>query len=212
MALLWAAVVPRDKGARTSGGTCSLTGTWIMARAIDQLYEEHHQVRLVLAGLTSLAQQLHRGGGVDGARAGTALEVLRVFVDRVHHRKEEDHLFDAMGRHGLPPTGFPIAVLHAEHHQGRAHVSRMAEALALAAAGDPGARRGLMREAFRYVALLEAHIRREEPFLFALAQRDLSAEEDAALAAIFAAIEQREVGEEGLVQYRAWSRELAASM
>ena len=175
-----------------------------MAEPIQGLYREHRKIEVVLSRMDDAAELIHQGGPVNQGEAERILEVLRVFVDRIHHGKEEHYLFHVMTRHGLPPDGFPIGVLHAEHHQGRGYVGGMAEALAPASAGDARARRRLMRGMSRFTALLREHIPKEEMTLFTMSEVSLSAPEKAYLATVFDVVEQRERAQATLGADWAW--------
>jgi len=175
-----------------------------MTNPIRSLYKEHRKIEVVLSRMDEMAQHIRQGAPADRNRAEQLLHVLRVFVDRVHHAKEEHYLFHVMTRHGLPPDGFPIGVLHAEHHQGRAYVSGMTEALASAAAGDARARLRLRRAMSRFTALLREHIPKEDGTLFAMAETSLSNSEKADLTTAFGIVERIELAGATFSEDWAW--------
>lgn len=100
---------------------------------------------------------------------------LRDFADRVHHAKEENGLFPAMEKAGVPSAGGPVGVMLHEHVQGRALIATMAD-------GDPAGRAVAARS---YVALLRAHIDKENGILFPLADAVIDPPAMAALRADF---------------------------
>lgn len=100
---------------------------------------------------------------------------LRGFADGVHHAKEEGALFPAMGKAGVPTGGGPIGVMLHEHVQGRALIATMAD-------GDASGRAAAARS---YVALLRAHIDKENGILFPLADAVIDEPSMAALRADF---------------------------
>jgi hemerythrin-like domain-containing protein len=151
-----------------------------MPTATGILREEHTRILRALDDLERAA------GRAAGAEAPTddwwaeALAWLSAFADRNHHAKEEDLLFPAMIRAGVPAAGGPIDVMLEDHERGRALMRAMA-----AAAG--AARAALARE---YVALLRDHIDKENEILFPLAEAVLSAAEQDKLKVDFAATEE----------------------
>ena len=150
-----------------------------MKSPTDVLRDEH---TIILRGLDLL------GAAADRPEAGAAppdgwweevLGWLRAFADRNHHAKEEDLLFPALINAGVPAEGGPIDVMLEEHAQGRALVRAMAESRGAARAA----------KAREYVALLRAHIDKENGVVFPLADAVLDDAEQRALASAFTAVE-----------------------
>jgi len=133
-----------------------------MSDPIQTLMDEHRLIEKVLDALEAAG-----GREVPAAFYTRAADFFAQFADRGHHAKEELRLFPMLERKGLPREGGPIGVMCAEHVVGRGHVGRMRE---LGASGDLGA---LRREAADYVALLRAHIMKEDQVLFAMARNIL---------------------------------------
>jgi len=94
----------------------------------EDLKNEHAAVKLALKILEETARRLEEGVSVEEDHLGGLLEFLRVFVDRCHHGKEEDLLFPAMERAGVPREGGPLGVMLAEHKEGRMYVKGMGAA------------------------------------------------------------------------------------
>jgi hemerythrin-like domain-containing protein len=159
-----------------------------MKSATDILRDEHV---LILRGLDTVeraAERLEAGAGVADAWWQEAVAWLRGFADRTHHAKEENLLFPAMARAGVPQEGGPIGVMLAEHVEGRRLIAMIAE--------GQGARRA--QAARRYVALLRAHIDKENNVLFMIADGVL---DDAARQRLQGEFEQvtADLGAEGAI-------------
>jgi hemerythrin-like domain-containing protein len=161
--------------------------------ATTSLRHEHEVILRALALVERVA--LAAAAGTPGAREALVrlVDFFQNFADRCHHAKEEQHLFPALERRGLPREGGPVAVMLAEHHEGR-------RLLAALAAGDPAAARG-------YVALLRAHIDKENDVLFPLAEQVLAEEDQVSLHRAFEAVEQQALG---LGTHERWLAELEA--
>lgn len=150
----------------------------------DVLRDEHVMILRALTVAEALASAVALGRALDRAALGRLVDFLRAFADRCHHGKEEAHLFPAMAKHGVPVEGGPIGVMEEEHEEGRRLIAAMTapdDAAAVAAIG-------------RYVALLRAHIDKENDVLFPIAEGVLPPEEQARLAAVFDTVEQQEIG------------------
>lgn len=154
------------------------------ATPIAMLRHEHEVILRALALSERLGQSLESGEAVDRKALAWLVEFFRIFADRCHHGKEEEHLFPALERCGIPKEGGPLGVMLHEHEEGRALVRAMAE-------GDDR----LAAEAIRgYVTLLRAHIEKENSVLFPLAEQVLPDEEQEKLVHAFEAVEQALAG------------------
>lgn len=163
-------------------------------KATRDLKEEHGGVKVMLAILGKVCDRLDAGQSVDPKHLEEILEFLKVFVDTCHHAKEEDHLFPAMMRAGVPKEGGPIGAMLQEHRAGREFVRGMGEAVPGVRRGDGPAVGRFVRNARGYRELLLAHIDKEDNVLYPMAERLLPGEADGALAAAFEKVEEERVG------------------
>jgi hemerythrin-like domain-containing protein len=139
--------------------------------ATDILIAEHRIIERVLSALETQARRLQAGAPVRPEFFQDATAFFRGFTDGCHHRKEEESLFMMLADAGLSNQTGPIAIMLAEHEQGRAYNRAMEKAARALAGGEASARDDLVRRAQEYVALLRQHIRRENEFLFPMAAR-----------------------------------------
>lgn len=125
----------------------------------DVLREEHRIILRALALLETAAGRLADSGALPPGWWETLHGWLRAFADLNHHGKEEQHLFPALVEQGVPGDGGPVGVMLEEHTEGRALMAAMAT-------GPASARAATAR---RYIALLRAHIEKENAVLLPLA-------------------------------------------
>jgi Uncharacterized conserved protein len=156
--------------------------------ATEDLRTEHEGILHMLAILRAIASDLKSGAPLPRKRLEDILEFLRVFADKCHHGKEEDILFPALERTGLPREGGPIGVMLHEHVLGRGHIRDMGAALD-ADAPDAFAAAGLA-----YADLLTQHIAKENNVLFVMAERLLGAEALTAMHEDFERLEAERIG------------------
>ena len=160
----------------------------------ETLKHEHQVILLVLGRAEREAQSIHGGAAVDVDTIAEMLEFFRTFADGCHHAKEERQLFPALATRGMSPEAGPVAVMLAEHEQGRAHVRGAAAALARGGKGETAAAVALAGHLEGFVSLLRAHIFKEDNILFPMADQVLSAEDQETLAVAFARVEAEEIG------------------
>jgi hemerythrin-like domain-containing protein len=131
----------------------------------DLLRDEHRLILEALDVLERAADRMAAGGAVGDAWWTGVVAWLRTFADRNHHSKEEAALFPAIVKAGAPSEGGPIAVMLEEHVEGRCLLTALDVA-------SGAARLGACRA---YVALLRAHIDKENGIVFPLAEAVLDA-------------------------------------
>ncbi len=165
-----------------------------MNNATSTLRSEHEAILKMLGATEELARRAESGEQLPAAAVAGLLEFFRIFADQCHHGKEEELLFPLLEEKGLPRQGGPLGVMLQEHDQGRGLIRDMRDAAAALESGDPGASRRWAAAAQAYVFLLRAHIAKENNVLFVLAERLLSAEEQAGLAGAFDRLELEKMG------------------
>jgi hemerythrin-like domain-containing protein len=162
--------------------------------ATDILMEEHRIIERVLSALENQVQRMKTGSPVRTDFFLDAAAFIRKFVDGCHHRKEEESLFTAIVEGGLSNQTGPIAIILAEHEQGRVFTRALEKAARAVAGGQSAARDDMILNAQAFVALMRQHIRRENDFLFPLAARMIPPDQQAKLSAEFERIEHEEIG------------------
>lgn len=147
-------------------------------QATDWLKRDHELILEGLDALSAVARKVRSRQAVDEESIGKLLAFFREFADEYHHHKEEKALFPALEAAGLPPHG-PVAVMLHEHDLGRRLLKLMRDSLPEL---DSDA-------AMEYVALLQAHIQKENEILFRMADRLLSPADDLSITEVFAETE-----------------------
>ncbi len=163
-------------------------------QATNVLRDEHQGILAMIAVVEAAAHRVGEGKEVPPDLFLSAADFFRNFTDQCHHAKEETQLFPALVAHGIPGRGGPIAVMLAEHEQGRALIRQLNEAAGRFAAGDRSAVPTLVQSALAYAELLRAHIQKENGILFPMADRVLSDGEQDTLYAAFDQIEKTHIG------------------
>jgi hemerythrin-like domain-containing protein len=138
------------------------------------LREEHRWI-LNVAG--ALEKELDRGsaGSSDPDQLERCVRFIRLFADACHHGKEEDQLFPVLEEHGFPRDSGPIAVMLAEHREGRRLAAIMKDALPAIRQGDRAAMECFHSAGRDYTSLIRGHIGKEDGVLFQMADQVISA-------------------------------------
>ena len=111
----------------------------------------------------------------------TVVNLVRHFADGFHHAKEEQLLFPKLQEKGFSNEQGPVAVMLAEHVIGRNHISAVEEGIQVLESGATEAPAALYEHLLEYAFLLQHHIEKENDILFRMADRALTANEQAAL-------------------------------
>lgn len=179
-------------------------------KATDTLMEEHRIIERVLTALEKQARRLDAGEAVRPAFFLDAADFVRNFADGCHHEKEEDNLFPAMVAHGFSEDEGPVAVMLADHEEGRRLVGAMGDAAERLEGGDTEAAPEVVRNAIGYVAVLRQHIMKEDNILFPMADRALPEEQKDQLAEAFADLDADDASEGVRQKYVALAEKLEA--
>jgi hemerythrin-like domain-containing protein len=134
-------------------------------RALSVLQKEHHSLLRVVGLLERLLDGLVRlESEPDFALLSSALYYIDEFPERVHHPKEEQHIFDRLRRR---TTEFDPVLdrLCSQHRESDAMVARAARALVRYQGGAPGGLARLRAAVSAYSALLTEHMRAEDRLL-----------------------------------------------
>jgi hemerythrin-like domain-containing protein len=185
--------------------------TATMSKAIDTLMTEHRLIEKVLGSLRTFVDQLTPGQEEARVRVAEYAEFFREFADRCHHGKEEDRLFPVMEGHGFPANAGPLYVMRHEHELGRAHV----RSLAGVGEGDGGVNESevatVRTHAAEFIALLSAHIMKEDRILFPAAKQAIPEPELETLATGFDEFDADGIGAATLERLHALATALITS-
>jgi len=140
--------------------------------------------------LTEIMQKMAEKKTENVEHLELVVNLVRKFADGFHHAKEEDLLFPMLGKKGFSPQQGPVAVMLAEHVQGRAFIKGVADGLEAFKAGNRDALESIYLNMEEYAFLLTAHIGKENNILFRMADQALSSEEHALLLVQFDDVEK----------------------
>jgi len=157
-----------------------------------QLKDEHHDIKLMLQILEKICAKIEHGEKVKKAHLESIMEYFSAFVGDCHLAKEEDMLFPAMEKAGVPKGGGPIGDLRVVHTIARSYISVMNEAV-LKYPADVSNAKTFTQNAREYIELLKAHIDTED-MLFPLAENYISEEGKKNLAEEFKQFERTRIG------------------
>ncbi|HOD98484.1 MAG TPA: hemerythrin domain-containing protein [Syntrophales bacterium] len=175
----------------------------------EELAHEHKVIQHVLKTAAAEARSIHDREIVRTALMRMMLDFFRNFTDKCHHAKEEQHLFPMLEKRGMAHDAGPIAVMLAEHAEGRRRLADIAELLPTAGEGDREAVLAIMENLMAYVDLLEGHISKENNVLFPMAERLLGETDMEELEKAFALVEEIETGEGVHEKYHRLAHEIA---
>jgi len=169
---------------------------------------EHRLIEEVLSSLDGFAARAGYGAEVSRDAVARYAEFFSAFADRTHHGKEEDLLFSRMVQRGLPAGEGPVAMMLAEHVQGRACVEALREIGNGSGPLTAEERKRVQERASEYIDLLRHHIAKEDRVLYPIAIRVLTAPDMAELESRFEAFEEKQVASGDFDRLREVARDL----
>lgn len=164
-------------------------------KATEILMDEHRTIERMLDVLEAAAKRLSSGQDVAPDIFLQAADFIKNYADGCHHNKEEDVLFVALVDHGMSREEGPVAVMLAEHVEGRRLTGAMRAAAEQMQSGDPAAAARVVENALGYVTLLRQHIQKEDQILFPMSDRTIPVDQHQAVNADFNQIVAKEVND-----------------
>lgn len=148
---------------------------------IEELKSDHQNILTHLDDLERIINQ----PTINHAKVEEFLLFTEVFAEP-HHQKEEQVLFPALEKKGMPNEGGPIGMMLSEHVAKSDYLAKMREAL------QENNKTKLKENTQAMIALLRDHIYKENNILYPCAEDMLTKEELAILASQCKKIKIRE--------------------
>lgn len=156
-----------------------------MKKAIGIIHDEHRSISAVLSGLRSLAQMARDGRlRPDFAVFRAMIYYIDAFPERLHHPKEDEHLFARLAARD-PGARELIDALKAEHVSGARLVRDLEQAALAFEQTWPEGAANFNAAVDAYANFHWNHMRREEQEVIPRAEKALTAEDWAAIRAAF---------------------------
>ncbi len=160
------------------------------------LMEEHRVIERVLIALEKAASRLSRGETVYLRFFSGTSALIYGFNDSYHYKKEEMVLYPALVENGLDKDSGPVAMMLAEHEEGRKLAHRLQLVTERFQTGDVKVRDQVVLSALGYVSLLRRHMNKEDNVLFPLVEKVIPTDRQEQMIEAFERFEREENGAE----------------
>ena len=137
------------------------------------LRKDHDLIEKVIAAMQTTVSLLKDGKKVPESILLPTIDFAKNFTNVCHHGKEEDTLFPALGKVGIPTNMGPIRMMIMEHETTKKIAEKIEEfAKTYLDAGDPS---NLIEGMELYIEHVKAHLWKENNRLFMMAAARLQA-------------------------------------
>ncbi len=151
---------------------------------IGPLMKEHRLIEKIVDALQKELTSVRGSSPVDAVRVETMCDCISIYADRCHHGKEEDILFDALGRKNLTaPHRQMLKDLLGEHRRSRELVSELRQGAGRCSVHPDEARKDIIAGIEELITLYPAHIEKEDSEFFIPCMEYFDEEEKDALLA-----------------------------
>ena len=140
----------------------------------DQLKAEHEKIMILLRILQGICAELEAKRDINPLYLGQVIEFMKIFVDKLHHGKEEELLFPMMRKVGGRRESGQVSELMIDHIKGRSLSRDMDLAALRYGRYDRDAPARFVERAKNYISPLTEHIRRENEIYFPIVEKLLS--------------------------------------
>ncbi len=166
-----------------------------MERATTILSKEHQNIIRVLDVIEAECNTILSDKQIDKDFFIKAIDFIKNYADKFHHAKEEDILFEELGKDPSQMHCNPMMQMLHEHDIGRGYVSGLEEGIN----NDEGEK--VIDNARGYCQLLRQHIFKEDNILYKMADDALSQESQEAILEKFNEVEKVKFGDEHISKY-----------
>ncbi len=159
-------------------------------RATGILEEEHHLIQKVVGSMAVLADGIQEGEVPETEILIGIADFMRIFGEKCHHEKEDNHLFPLLARKGVPIAGCPIGALTHEHKAAGKLTADLGAAVE-AYQKEPEEKGEFLIKTLRgFVELYPGHIWKENYLLFPMTDKILDEQEQRELVKNFETVER----------------------
>lgn len=136
----------------------------------EYLVAEHEMIE---RGMAVLKEQLEKvtDGEHDPVNLQRAIDFLLEFGDKIHNKKEEDHLFPLMEKRGIPSEGGPLGVMLMEHAAERNLLSTMLMQVGSLQDASFEDQLAFQNDGLEYLKIRADHIWKENDVLYPMARK-----------------------------------------
>lgn len=164
------------------------------------LVYEHELIERAMAVLRQNLEELE-SGRYDPTQLTRALDFLLEFGDKVHNKKEEDHLFPRMQERGVPVQGGPLGVMLMEHEEERNLLGRMIMDVPKLPELSSAELAKFKQEGMDYLRIRAEHIWKENDVLYNIGRQVLTPDDATELVDNFNAIDKAAYGTKAKEDY-----------
>ena len=142
----------------------------------NSLRKDHDLIEKVLKSMQTTIQLLNGGKQIPESILMPVIDFSKNFTNVCHHGKEENSLFPALEKAGMPREGGPIAVMLMEHEITKKIANRIEESAKKYL--DSGDSSQLISDLTEYVEHVSQHLWKENNRLFMMADMHLMGNSD----------------------------------
>ena len=142
----------------------------------DSLRKDHDLIEKVLKSMQVTIHLLNTGKQIPEPILMPVIDFSKNFTNVCHHGKEENSLFPALEKAGMPREGGPIAMMLMEHEITQKLANKMEESAKKYI--DSGDQKQLVSDMIEYVEHVSQHLWKENHRLFMMADMHLMGHSD----------------------------------
>ncbi len=142
----------------------------------ESLRKDHHLIEKMLKALDTTAALLKSGKTIPAPILDQMIDFTKNFTIVCHHGKEEDSLFPALEKSGMPREGGPIARMLFEHEVTKQLAAKLEESAKIYL--QSGRTDALIADIKGYIDHVALHLAKENHRLFMMADMILQGKSD----------------------------------
>lgn len=170
---------------------------------IEVLVSEHRSIQMKMVVMEGVCNRIETGEAVSPQELDEFLQFISVYVDEVHHGKEEIYLFPALLAAGMPRSGGLVNQMVTDHRFGESTFEEMKQSAAEYKMNRNGAGARFAESARIYIGQIRKHIDAENNMVFPLIESMVEPEKQRKILVQFNRLESERLSPEQSQAYQA---------
>ena len=159
----------------------------------ENLIKEHKEINELLEIMSKIAAKIKSKDVFYPTDVEEIIDYLIIIIDKSHHGKEDEVFYPELISTGISKEAEPLSLINYEHTLAKRYLKEISSCVVNCKIGNDFSGELLADSLTNYVVVIQNHIKREEEFVFPIANEVLSTEKQNEILQRFEHIDQQNI-------------------
>jgi len=159
----------------------------------ENLIKEHQEINELLEIMSKIAAKIKSKDVFYPNDVEEIIDYLIIIIDKSHHGKEDEVFYPELISTGISKEAEPLSLINYEHTLAKRYLKEISSCVVNCKIGNDFSGELLADSLTNYVVVIQNHIKREEEFVFPIANEVLSTEKQNEILQRFEHIDQQNI-------------------